>query len=360
MRAYLIGLCVVGATSLQLGRSPRALPSMIRSRDAGIMMASDAEPPDKKVVVVTHAGGRMGTLLVAQLREEFGESVSVRAIVRSEAESEKLLCDIYGVKLVNGSMAPLVPSCGSWLTPIVMDADCTDDDLLKAFTGATSAVLCDALHTELVAADGGSNQRSMRVPQGGEQARRLPRMLKAASSASASLAHVVLRSSMGISCAASCAPSTDPESSPRECDADAMRAIDRMGGPAILATVGESEEQLASSGLPYTVLRLGALTDDAGMIPLAFGANDDLLLQSFELTEGDEPPMISRADAARAAISVLQTGSPLHGATFECSWDYKWARSSIGTEEAVLRAARQDMRAGMLEAARGETNYRSI
>ena len=322
------------------------------------VMMAEAEKPDDQVVVVSHAGGRMGTLLVAQLREEFGECVTVRAIVRSEAESEKLLCDIHGVKLVNGSMAPLVPSCGSWVTPFVVDADCTDDDLKKAFAGATSAVLCDALHTELI--DDSPGKRAIRVPEGGEQARRLPRMLKAASTASPSLAHVVLRSSMGIACAASCGPSADPESSPRECDADAMRAIDRMGGSAILAAVGESEEQLASSGLPYTVLRLGALTDDAGMIPLAFGANDDLLLQSFELTEGDEPPMLSRADAARAAISVLQTGSPLHGATFECAWDYKWARSSIGTEEAVLRAGRQDMRAGMLEAARGETNYRSL
>ena len=299
----------------------------------------------------------MGKLLVAQLREEYGESVSVRAIVRSEAEASKLLCDLYGVKLVSGKMEPLVPSCGSWVTPFVVDADCTDDDLLKAFTGATAAVLCDALHAELV---GDSNERSVRVPEGEDQRRRLPRMLKAAKAASPSLTHVVLRSSMGIACATSCGPLSDGESSPRECDADAMRAIDRMGGAAILKAVGNSEEELAASGLPYTVLRLGAITDDAGMIPLAFGANDDLLLQSFELTEGDVPPMLSRADAARAVISILSTGAPLHGATFECAWDYKWARSSIGTEEAILRAARQDMRAGMLEAARGETNYRTM
>lgn len=343
---------MVGVASLQLGR---AIPNGARTNN---IRMSDVDMEPDQVVVVTHAGGRMGKLLVAQLREEFGTTVAVRAIVRSEAESNKLLCDIYGVKLVSGKMEPLVPSCGSWVTPFVVDADCTDEDLLKPFTGATSAVLCDALHTELVA-EGDTKERSVRVPEGGEQARRLPRMLKACA-ASPSLAHVVLRSSMGVACAASCAPFADAESSPRECDADAMRALERMGGAAILQAVRQSEEELAASGLPYTVLRLGALTDDAGMMPLAFGANDDLLLQSFELTEGDVPPMLSRADAARAAICVLQTGAPLHDATFECAWDYKWARSSVGTEEAVLRAARQDMRAGMLEAARGETNYRSL
>ena len=58
--------------------------------------------------------------------------------------------------------------------------------------------------------------------------------------------------------------------------------------------MGRSEGELAASGLPYTVLRLGALTDDAGMVPLAFGANDDLLLQSIETTGKDQPPMLSR------------------------------------------------------------------
>ena len=56
-------------------------------------------------------GGRGGAIATA--REEFGENVSVRAIVRSDSEANTLLCDLYGVRLVNGTMAPLVPSCGS-------------------------------------------------------------------------------------------------------------------------------------------------------------------------------------------------------------------------------------------------------
>ena len=218
MRALcLVGFCVVGVASLQTGRAITRSNGMGVRRWSGgagaipkffdgITMAEVEtmfDAMETKVVVVTHAGGRMGTQLVAQLREEFGESVTVRAIVRSEEEATKLLCDLYGVKLKSGKMEPLVPKCGSWVTPFVVDANCPDEALEVAFAGATSAVLCDALHTELVT-DGDSQARSVRVPEGSEQSKRLPRMLKACA-ASPSLSHVVLRSSMGIACAASCA-----------------------------------------------------------------------------------------------------------------------------------------------------------
>ena len=76
---------------------------------------------------------------------------------------------------------------------------------------------------------------------------------------------------MGVACAARCAdddalPDVAAEAG---CDVDSARAIERMGGDGYLTTAGQSEKQLAASGLAYTVLRLGALTDAAGMIPVS-------------------------------------------------------------------------------------------
>ena len=55
-------------------------------------------------------------------------------------------------------------------------------------------------------------------------------------------------------------------------------------------------------------------------------------------------PFISRNDAARLTIDVLRRGNPaLLGATFDVAWAQRWGASSVGREETVLRAARQDM-----------------
>merc|ERR1712238_368311 len=48
----------------------------------------------------------------------------------------------------------------------------------------------------------------------------------------------------------------------------------------------------------YTILRLGALTDDAGMVPLVFGKDDS--------TTNNRPPILSRADAARISTFLVR------------------------------------------------------
>ena len=53
-----------------------------------------------------------------------------------------------------------------------------------------------------------------------------------------------------------------------------------------------------------TVVRLGALTDDAGGVPLEFGSGDRQLVDRVSGDSGDgvaasEPPLVSRNDAAR-------------------------------------------------------------
>eukprot|EP00966_Prymnesium_polylepis_P319021 7368397-Prymnesium_polylepis.1 len=77
------------------------------------------------------------------------------------------------------------------------------------------------------------------------QAARLQRTIRAC--AASSVEHVVLRSSMGVACAARCAdddalPDVAAEAG---CDVDSARAIERMGGDAYLATAGQSEKELA-------------------------------------------------------------------------------------------------------------------
>ena len=48
--------------------------------------------------------------------------------------------------------------------------------------------------------------------------------------------------------------------------------------------------------------------------------------------------------AARLTIDVLRRGNPsLLGTTFDVAWAHRWGRSSVGKEETVLRASRQDL-----------------
>jgi hypothetical protein len=90
-------------------------------------------------------------------------------------------------------------------------------------------------------------------------------------------------------------------------------------------------------------LRLGALVDCAGGVPLEFGHSDKMLLERVG-GESQEPPLISRNDAARLVVEILCTGLPkLAGATVDVAWDPKWGITSAGTEEAARGSARQDL-----------------
>ena len=95
--------------------------------------------------------------------------------------------------------------------------------------------------------------------------------------------------------------------------------------------------------MPFTVLRLGALVDSAGGIPLTFGSGDAQLLERCADGEA-EPPLISRNDAARTVVEVVRQGLPrLGNATVDVAWQDKWGMSSVGTEEASRCASRQDL-----------------
>ena len=92
------------------------------------------------------------------------------------------------------------------------------------------------------------------------------------------------------------------------------------------------------------MLRLGALVDSAGGIPLAFGKGAEQLLERCADETAREPPLISRNDAARLVVEVISRGlTQLSNVTVDAAWEAKWGMSSAGTEEAARRASRQDV-----------------
>jgi len=91
--------------------------------------------------------------------------------------------------------------------------------------------------------------------------------------ATTNLRHVILRSSMGVSTLESVKGATSVK------DADVL-ALARMGGEESIRAISKAEEALeeaCSNNVGTTIVRLGALTDDAGGVPLAFGTHDSLL-----------------------------------------------------------------------------------
>lgn len=234
-----------------------------------------------------------------------------------------------------------------WLEVVVVPDDDRRDRRMEAvLEGAAAAVLCDASHNELVRS--GVGRWSLRVPAE-DLTGRLLAEIRAARKSTA-LEHLVLRSSMGTRLLRERNPSRA-----------VVEAVDVMGGAAALRGPERAEAALLdddedgtswSPDLSVAVLRLGALTDDAGPMPLVFGPGDDSIL--LERIEGDEdarrPPMISRADAARAAVAILKDHgrrrptSPTHRrAIVDCAWAANLTPSSVGSEEALRAAHRQDV-----------------
>ena len=226
-----------------------------------------------------------------------------------------------------------------------MVKDITDDGDLEmlrmAFSGAEEAILCDASHNEIVWNDTDDTsstdsqaQYSIIVPaaESKDLSERLLAEITAAATPSSSIKHIILRSSMGLAVG----PSTE-----------AGRA---MGGLSALNGPSRAETLLHATSLDYTILRLGALTDDAGMVPLMFGTNDSLLKRKMDSEEAvRRPPIVSRANAARITGFLLRERGCFRGLTIDCSWHPKFGRNSVGTEEAMQAAGRQDLKRQILD-----------
>ena len=217
----------------------------------------------------------MGKLIVAQLRETWAEAgvpLTVRALVRDRSEAEAFASDVAGV-VVRGGVACTNPLEGVEVIVVgypdawpqlrsdeLAAAQEARDALVSAFEGATVAVLCDSAHAEVAEAFevyGSGGGARVRVEGPKAQSRSAALLLaeidaaREASSRGAQqedarlLRHVVLRSTMGVACAARA-----------ERDELAARACARMGG--LLTTVGKMgacEAALRESALPHTVVR---------------------------------------------------------------------------------------------------------
>merc|ERR1719401_316941 len=293
--------------------------------------------PVKEVFVITHAAGRMGKLLALQIKEDAeieGRQIpTIRAVVRSEAEAMSVKCDLGGMSLAGGTATP---NPLDWLETVVVDADvgsaALGSALVAAFEGATYACLCSEAHNEMVwdEDDGGC---AIRVPAA--ESRDLSARLLAeidAAARSPTLRHTLLRSSMGLSGPA---------------DSAGGRA---MGGGAALDGPRAAEALAARALERFTVLRLGALTDDPGMVPLIFGQDESILRKRLDSGGGGagRPPIISRADAARASAFLMKEPRSFDRMVIDCAWHPKFGRSSVGTEEAKIMAARQDLKREIL------------
>jgi len=311
----------------------------------------------KKIVVITHAAGRMGKLLALQIHEDPDlDYDTVRAVCRTKDEAYNVECDLGGI-IMEGSVPKPIPC--DWLETVVVVQD-EDDELVNlktVFEGASAAVLCDASHNELVWEDD-ENEFRVNVPAGEEEEQNAlsSRLLKEidAASLSTTLDRVVLRSSMGLATTTTASSDTTTHN-----NAAVVQAM--MGGEVALSGPRLAEAQLKESssssnnnnGRSYVILRLGALTDDPGMVPLVFDGtgNDALLFQRDDGATTLHPPVLSRADAARVSKHLLK--KPWFGpqfCTLDCAWKSKFGRNSAGTEEAILAAAHQNLAADILTA----------
>lgn len=307
----------------------------------------------------------MGKLLASQIHEESlenNETVRIRALVRSEEEALSVRCDLAGMVTVGGVGRP---RDADWLQVRVI-ADGNEDvaaQMEQAFEGATAAVLCDAAHNELVRQNDEGGRWSLRVPAR-DQADLSERLLGEVRAAqkSSTLQHLVLRSSMGLSLWKRLSPEERDEDDDEDENDDSVdttvaeACVQVMGGPQALVGLARAEAALSSSSssIDTTVLRLGALTDHPGPMPLVFGRGDDAIL--LGRVEGDtdarRPPMISRADAARVAATLVRRRRPVERGTavvVDCAWVANMGRSSVGSEEALRAANRQDIARDVLD-----------
>ena len=333
------------------------------------------------IVVVTHASGRMGVSVVGQLREQLllnpererppwceasEDSLQIRAVVRSEQEAARLQLDLCGSVLRGGVLTPLLDMEKDLGIQICVCGDDADEaaSLEAAFAGASCAVLLSAAHADFSSGSAplgapivpGSIEAAkaasrfagtavnVAIPpvEGARAARRLGAEI-AAAAVSPQIRHVILRSSMGVA-------SLEAEDADAEEDKEGSLAVGRMGGAAALAVQADAEAALRArcdqKGVAYTVLRLGALVDSAGGVPLAFGQGDQQLLDRAADDDVNEPPLISRNDAARIVCHVAGEGLPsLGGATLDVAWQDRWGTTSAGTDETARAAARQDVMA---------------
>ena len=222
----------------------RTLKSLSAAVAASLLIAvsgqAGAEDDMKPLVLVAGATGKTGALVVAQLKEQ---GYPVRAFVRNAAKAaERLGPDVEAAV-----------------------GDLRDPASIAAALEGVDAII-NAAGSGVPAADD-----NMPEHVDFEGARNL-----ADAAAAAGVGHYVLVSSMGV---------TDDE-----------HELNRMFNN-ILIWKRKGEESVVASGVGYTIVRPGGLSDAAGN------------LQTIIFEQGDVPgrgKVISRADVARVSVAALE------------------------------------------------------
>ena len=119
------------------------------------------------VVAVTHAAGRMGVSVTGQLRERWAqadndEELRLRAVVKTDAQADRLKLDLCGAVLRNGQLIPLLDLESDLGVEVVVVKDDVKEaaNLAAAFEGVDVAVLLSAAHADFgVSASASAPQR---------------------------------------------------------------------------------------------------------------------------------------------------------------------------------------------------------
>lgn len=213
------------------------------------------------VIVVAGATGQVGRLIVNQL---VGLSQNVRAVVRTEEKARKLL-------------AP---------TATIIIGDVKKPETLKeAMKGADYVI-------SAVGA-GGAKKDPVNNPETVDY-KGVVNLVDAAKAAG--VKHVILLSSVGV---------TQPD-----------HFLNKMMHN-VLQWKLKGENYLRDSGLPYTIIRPGALSNEpGGKKPIKFVQGDP---------KGNNG-VISRADVTRVIVNAMQDPNAINK-TVEITWDKRWKKN---------------------------------
>ncbi|CAH9130559.1 unnamed protein product [Cuscuta epithymum] len=214
----------------------------------------------KRTVLVTGAGGRTGQIVYKKLRESSEEYIA-RGLVRNEESKESIGGgdDVY---------------IGDIRNPESLVAAIQGVDALIILTSAVPKMkpgfdITKGEKPEFYFEEGSYPEQVDWIGQKNQ--------IDAAKAAG--VKHVVLVGSMG---------GTNPN-----------HPLNSLGNGNILVWKRKSEQYLADSGIPYTIIRAGGLQDREGGVRELLVGKDDELLQTDNRT-------VTRADVAEVCIQVLQ------------------------------------------------------
>ncbi len=216
----------------------------------------------KKIVLVTGATGRTGSLVVKKLRTgEYGWEV--RGFARSRSKVEEIFGDTNGFFY------------GDILNP---------QDIAKALEGCQALVILTSAIPKMVKPAMGDNPPQFEFEERGrpEIVDWLGQKNQIDEAVRAKVEHVILVSSMG---------GTVPD-----------HPLNRIGNGNILVWKKKAEKYLVASGLNYTIIRPGGLLDaPEGKRELLTGKNDEFL----KSPPPGVSPSIPRGDLANVIVQAL-------------------------------------------------------